>query len=163
MIGRRRDGIDAGGQGGFTLIEMLLVAVIIGILVQVAIPNFRTMRTRARAVDMVGRINVIRTAVQNYNADTFQWPEEAATGVRPAELTQQYLDPGFVFGGDGYELDWENLTIPGGLPQDPSTTRILGVAVVVDSDDLGEAIVDVFGTSGWYNVGSSYVFIVERQ
>lgn len=153
----------AGDRRGFSLIEMLLVVVIIGVLAQIVIPNLRTVRTKARAVDVMADINVVRTAAQNYNADNFTWPAETGTGTIPPELTAEYLPDGFSFTGEDYQLDWENLAVPGGLPQDPGTTRILGVAVVTDNTELGDAIVAVFGQSGWYNVGNSYVFIIDRQ
>lgn len=157
MTGLARD------RRGFSLIEMLLVVVIIGVLAQIMVPNLRVVRTKARAVDVMADINVVRTAAQNYNGDTFTWPAETGTGTVPSELTSDYLPEGFAFTGQDYQLDWENLAVPGGLPQDPGTTRILGVAVVTDNTELGNAIVDVFGEAGWYNVGNSYVFIIERQ
>lgn len=161
MLHGGRAGADDRGRNGFTLIEMLLVVVIVGVLSQILVPNYRAMTLRARAIDLRSRIETVATAARNYQGDIHQWPEEAATGEVPDGL-DPYLPDNFSFAGEDYMLDWENLDIPGGLPQDPSTTRILGVAIVTDNQNLGEALVNVFGTSGWYNVGTSYVFIVER-
>ncbi|HZD04974.1 MAG TPA: hypothetical protein VE173_08645, partial [Longimicrobiales bacterium] len=62
-----------------------------------------------------------------------------------------------------FQLDWENFDIPGGLPGDPGTNRILGVGVVTDNTELGQALVEVFGQSGWYVVGDEHVRIIERD
>jgi type II secretory pathway pseudopilin PulG len=139
----------------------LLVVVIVGILVQIVIPNYQNISLRARAVDLMSRINAVETAARNYQGDTFEWPADAGTGVVPPELVSN-LPENFTFTGEDFDLDWENLAIPGGLPQDPTTTRLLGVAIVTDNTNLGEALVNVFGATGWYNVGNSYVFIIER-
>ncbi|MGD2067958.1 MAG: prepilin-type N-terminal cleavage/methylation domain-containing protein, partial [Gemmatimonadota bacterium] len=149
-----------GDRGGFSLPELLLVMVLLGVLAQIAYPNYRAMVLRARAVDLVAQVRAVENAARDYQADTFQWPAEAATGVVPTGLVS-YLPDGFSFTGEDYQLDWENVPIPGGLPSDPSTTRLLGVGIVTETVELGEAIVDVFGSTGrWYNVGSSFVFII---
>lgn len=142
--------------------ELLLVLVVIGVLTQIIYINYRTMVMRARAVDLIARIRSVETAARDYQAETFSWPPEAGTGQVPTGLVP-FLPDNFAFTGEDYELDWENVPIPGGLPSDPSTTRILGVGIVTDTQELGEAIIDVFGSTGrWYNVGNAFVFIMER-
>lgn len=163
MSARRKETFD-GERGGFSLIELLLVLLIVGVLAQIVVPNYRVMTNKARAVDIMSRIDVIENAVRNYQGTNHSWPAEAPAGTRPPELDGgAYIDEDFSFVGQDYQLDWENLSIPGGLPGDPGTTRILGVAVVTDNDVLARAIVELFGTSGWFNVGNSYMYIIDRQ
>jgi len=150
------------GRDGFTLVELLLIMVLIGILALIAMPNYRAATLKARAVDLRADIDVVEQAARDYNSDVFGWPGDAATGVIPSELNG-YLPDGFTFQGDGYQLDWESVSIPGGIPGYPGVTRIFGVGAVVDEPELGQAVVNIFGESGWYNVGSTYVFIVDRQ
>lgn len=150
------------GRSGFTLVELLLVMVIVGVLAQIAIPNYRALTVKARAVDLVADIEVVEQAARGYQADLHSWPAETATAVVPPGMGS-YLPDGFSFTGEDFSLDWENLPVPGGLPGDPGTTRILGVAVVTDNDELGRALVELLGDSGWYLVGNSYVRIVDRQ
>ena len=149
-------------RGGFTLVELLLVVAIVGILAQIAIPNYRAITMKARAAAAVGDIEVIEQAVRNYQGNIHAWPSESAAGDIPSGLLP-YLPEGFSFTRDDYVLDWEAFDLPGGLPGDPETTTILGVAIVTGNVELGEALVDIFGETMWYVVGNSYTRIIERE
>ena len=63
-----------GAPGGFTLIELMLVVVIVSILAAFAIPNYQIVVVRARASDLLGRIDVVNVAVQSYLSDNNAWP-----------------------------------------------------------------------------------------
>jgi prepilin-type N-terminal cleavage/methylation domain-containing protein len=149
-------------RGGFTLVELLLTVAIIGILAQIALPNYRALTTRARATAAYADIEVVEQAVRNYQGNLHAWPAEAAAGVIPSGLAP-YLPESFTFTREDFLLDWEPFDIPGGLPNDPETTRLLGVAIVTSNQELGEALVDIFGETMWYIVGTSYTRIIERE
>jgi prepilin-type N-terminal cleavage/methylation domain-containing protein len=50
-------------QSGFTLIELVIVIVILGILASVAIPKYEDMREQARVATMKGQLGSIRSAI----------------------------------------------------------------------------------------------------
>jgi prepilin-type N-terminal cleavage/methylation domain-containing protein len=50
-------------ESGFTLIELVIVIVILGILAAVAIPKYEDMREQARVATLKGQLGSIRSAV----------------------------------------------------------------------------------------------------
>lgn len=55
-------------KAGFTLIEMVIVIVVVGILAAVAIPRFFDFTTDARAAACQGSLGGVRSAISNYYA-----------------------------------------------------------------------------------------------
>ena len=51
---------------GFTLIELMIVVVIIGILAAIAIPNYIAMQNRAKEGSVKGNAHAIQLAVEDY-------------------------------------------------------------------------------------------------
>ena len=56
-------------QAGFTLVEIMIVVLIIGILLAIAIPNFVAAREASRAKACVGNLKQIDSATQQYCMD----------------------------------------------------------------------------------------------
>lgn len=54
------------GQKGFTLIELMVVVVIIGILAAIAIPNFIAMEKRAKEASVKANMNTLNLALEDY-------------------------------------------------------------------------------------------------
>lgn len=155
--GRRRE-----RSGGFTLVELLVVVSILGIVAGLAIPNMRTVITKTRATEIAADVDVVRVAVMQAHATTLAWPEETGSGVVPPELAP-FLPEGFTFQRNGYELDYERLPLPGGLPGDPSVTLLVGVAVTTESDELGNAFVELLGGSILFSAGNTHTVVIDRM
>lgn len=149
-------------RGGFTLVELLVVAAIVGILAGLAIPNLRTVLLRARATELAGDMEVVRTAVLSYNGDRHSWPGDAPVGTIPSGL-ETYLPDGYSFVRNGYQLKYENYDLPGGLPGDPRTRTLIGVSVVVEDQLLGNALVEFLGSAIVFSVGNAHTVVIDRS
>lgn len=62
------------GQQGFTLIEILVVVVIIGILGAVIVPNLLARPDQARVTAAETDLRVLASALDMYRLDNFQYP-----------------------------------------------------------------------------------------
>ena len=115
MNGRAARDLRPGHRGGFTIIEVLMVLVIISLLAVLAQPNLHRALVRARAVEVFADIDVVERAVHEYQASRNNWPEERSAGEIPTGL-EVFLPGGFGFTKENYVLDYDNWTAVGTAP-----------------------------------------------
>jgi len=124
-------------EGGFSLIELVVVVTIVSLLAALAQPQLKRVLLRAQAAAAVSELNAVKTAVQQYEGDFLEYPPESAEGVIPPGL-ETYLPEGFSFTYDDYVMDYDNFISAGGAFR-------LGLTIVPNDPTLGEAMRDNSG------------------
>lgn len=89
------DKIMLNNQKGFTLIELMVVVVIIGILAAIALPNFLSMQDRAKESEVKSNTHTVQLTVEDYKTNTSINPSTSkptsfvdAPGVAGAGIAQ---------------------------------------------------------------------------
>ena len=82
---------------GFTLIELMIVTVIIGLLISIAVPNFIHMQDRARGAALRSNMHSLQTAMEDFAVQTLGYYPDDATSTTPGGLTVADLCPGGEF------------------------------------------------------------------
>ena len=94
LLARTTKGLSSSyrfvSRSGFTLIELMLVVIIIGILVSTAVPSLVGAQDRARNASVVSNVNTVRLAVEQYATD-FNGACPTASGFPSNMLTGGYL------------------------------------------------------------------------
>ena len=95
-------------RNGFTLVEIFVVLVILGILSGVGLFKYIDFREQAYASKVAADMNSTKIAAFSAWADAEQWPPEAGPGIEPIEI-RRHLPGNVTFANADYTLDWDNL------------------------------------------------------
>jgi prepilin-type N-terminal cleavage/methylation domain-containing protein len=96
----------ASRQGGFTLVEIMIVVAIIGLLASIAIPNFVKARTTAQMNACISNLRQIDGAIQMWATETKQGETTAVTyaDIGPYLHNAVYCPSGGKTFADSYSI-----------------------------------------------------------
>lgn len=110
----------AKGRGGFTLVELLVVIVVLAVLAAIVLPKFMNSSARSKESALKSDLKLLRNAVSLFNADTGVYPKtlaDLASTTAPTAATAKGLDSAGV--EVAYQPgDWHGPYIQD-LPKDP--------------------------------------------
>ena len=81
------------GEGGFTLVELMIVMTIIGILASIAIPSYIRAVQKAKEATLREDLHTIRTAIDSYTVDKEKAPQSLDDLVQAGYLKAIPNDP----------------------------------------------------------------------
>lgn len=87
LIANRR---GARTRGGFTLVEIMIVVVIIGLLAALAIPAFQRTKQATINARVANDFRVFSQAFDSYAMENGFWPPNAGNGVVPAGMSGNF-------------------------------------------------------------------------
>ncbi|MEK7433089.1 MAG: type II secretion system protein [Cyanobacteriota bacterium] len=75
---------------GFTLIELMIIIVIIGVLVSIAITNFYSAITRAREASVKNNMKLLQTATETYGVDSGAFYPQSYYELKQDGINKKY-------------------------------------------------------------------------
>lgn len=153
----------------FTLVEVMIVVVIIGLLAAMSLPTYRHIIMRSKTTALVNDLRAFSTALVTYNLQNGHWPADSGPQQIPSELADA-LPAGFAqktpIGGVykwNYDVSADGITAKAAIIIETS-----GSELMTDDVDLLEMIDKEMDdgnlTTGSVLLGSTntVVYIIEK-
>jgi prepilin-type N-terminal cleavage/methylation domain-containing protein len=136
------------GERGFTLIELMIVVVIVGILAAIGLANYSNMQNQARVGQVKSNMHIVQLAAEEFaTRNNGVYPNNAAAVTAEGGMTLAALLPGGAmpdnpFTNAATTLDWTNAPFTA-----PATDPAGGVSLNVSQSMVG-GVFDMYDILG---------------
>ncbi len=150
-----------GRSAGFTLVEIMIVVVIIGLLAAMAIPAFARVREKSHRARFVSDLRTFAQAFETYATQNGGWPANAGSSVVPTGMNaadfqvSSWTAPRNSVGGR-WNWDRNNFGVVAAISTTNVTTTDAGMTLIDAQIDDGDLTTGLF-----QKIGTRFVYILE--
>lgn len=125
-------GVNARNRA-FTLVELLIVIIIVAVLASIVVPHFQTKSLHSKEAALKSTLQMHRSALERFHADTGRWPRTLNALARETVPTQVKDDDGTLVSPTGWNGPYlivpDNAAPLGIIARDPVSGLALDYAV----------------------------------
>jgi prepilin-type N-terminal cleavage/methylation domain-containing protein len=146
-------------QSGFTLAEVMVVVVIIGILSSIAIPAFNKFRENAQGTRFANDLRTFRDGVELFAMETVNLPSNPPSGTIPPILQgyfpeERFTGPTPLGGSWDIEINANSVTLAVGAHfqggKMPAEDRLVVVDAILDDGDIDTGMLRMIANDRYY-------------
>ncbi len=148
-------------RAAFTLVEIMIVVVIIGLLAAMAIPAFQRVQESSRNSRFVSDLRTFAQGFETYATKNGGWPPNAGSGVVPIGMAGEIKDSAWTRAknsvGGRWNWDFNNSGFTASIScvnVTASDAQMTAIDAKIDDGDLS--------TGNFQKVGTRFTYILER-